>query len=174
MQPPFTVVQLLCSCDSVAALVWASSAGWMTVLALVLAQRLLDLGEAMATWMAGMKEVLEAQFVLVLAWALGQVVLEVGTATYLAGALEAGVPPSLLPALVAVMCCAISFATGSTFGTMGIVFPLVGPLAWRLGGGSVPYMDHCLGCVLGASIFGNVCSPISDTVILTSSATGEG
>lgn len=56
---------------------------------------------------------------------------------------------------------------------MGIVFPLVGPLAWRLGNGDVEFLHHCFACILGASIFGNVCSPISDTTILTSLATGE-
>lgn len=67
----------------------------------------------------------------------------------------------------------ISYACGSTFGTMGIVFPLVGPLAWRLGEGDVDFLHHCFGCILGASLFGSVCSPISDTTILTSLATGE-
>lgn len=56
---------------------------------------------------------------------------------------------------------------------MGIVFPLVGPLAWRLGDGDVEFLHHCFACILGASIFGNVCSPISDTTILTSLATGQ-
>lgn len=56
---------------------------------------------------------------------------------------------------------------------MGIVFPLVGPLAWRLGNGDVEFLHHCFACILGASIFGNVCSPISDTTILTSLATGS-
>ena len=56
---------------------------------------------------------------------------------------------------------------------MGIVFPLVGPLAWRLGGGDADFLHHCFACILGGSIFGNVCSPISDTTILTSLATGK-
>ena len=49
---------------------------------------------------------------------------------------------------------------------MGIVFPLVGPLAVRMGGGSAAYVQQCFGAIMGGSIFGNLCSPISDTTIL--------
>lgn len=72
-----------------------------------------------------------------------------------------------------VLCYVLSYACGSTFGTMGIVFPLVGPLAWRLGGEDVDFLQHCFACILGGSIFGNLCSPISDTTILSSLATGK-
>ncbi|CAM9153916.1 unnamed protein product, partial [Choristocarpus tenellus] len=176
-QVPKTLVNILSSCDSVSVLIWASAAGWIGSLVLVCGQGILTLSEAMETWMEGMKarsrnEVLEPQFVLVLAWALGRVVKEVQTAEYLAGALESGIHPALLPALISVLCYVISYACGSTFGTMGIVFPLVGPLAWRLGGGDVEFLNHCFACILGSAIFGNVCSPISDTTILTSLATG--
>ena len=54
---------------------------------------------------------------------------------------------------------------------MGILFPLIGPLAWRLGGGRVDLLTHCFGAVLGGSLFGNVFSPIADTTILTQLAT---
>ncbi|CAM9370968.1 unnamed protein product [Ectocarpus sp. 12 AP-2014] len=171
---PKTMVNILSSCDSVSVLIWASAAGWLTSLVLVCVQGILTLPEAMETWMEGMKEVLEPQFVLVLAWALGQVVKDVQTAEYLSGALETGIPPYMLPALISALCYVISYACGSTFGTMGIVFPLVGPLAWRLGNGDIDFLHHCFACILGASIFGNVCSPISDTTILTSLATGCG
>lgn len=54
---------------------------------------------------------------------------------------------------------------------MGIVFPLVGPLALKLGGGSTSYIQHCFGAIMGASLLGNVCSPLSDTIILSVLAT---
>eukprot|EP00903_Cladosiphon_okamuranus_P005358 g5353.t1 len=171
---PKTLVNILSNCDSVSVLIWASAAGWLASLLLVCGQGILTLPEAMETWMEGMKEVLEPQFVLVLAWALGNVVKDLQTAEYLSGALETGIPSYLLPSLISVLCYVISYACGSTFGTMGIVFPLVGPLAWRLGDGDVEFLHHCFACILGASIFGNVCSPISDTTILTSLATGCG
>ncbi|CAM9993360.1 unnamed protein product [Discosporangium mesarthrocarpum] len=171
-QVPMTMVNILSTCDSVSVLIWASAGGWVVSMVLVTSQAILGLHEAMDTWMEGMKEVLEPQFVLVLAWALGRVVREAQTAEFLARALEAGINPTLLPSLISILCFVISYSCGSTFGTMGIVFPLVGPLALQLGGGDPGFVHHCFGSILAAATFGNVCSPISDTTILTSLATG--
>jgi len=168
-----SVIDLLSNCDSVKALLWASAGGFLVSTILVTAQGFLNLGEVMEAWMEGMKDVLEPQFVLVLAWALGQVVSDVGTAEFLSSTLTSGyVSAPLLPALVSVLCFATSFACGSSFGTMGIVFPLVGPLAYKLGGGDVDFLMHCFAAILAGATFGNVCSPISDTTILTCLSTG--
>jgi Na+/H+ antiporter NhaC len=75
-----------------------------------------------------------------------------------------------LPCIASLLSYVISFATGSSFGTMGILFPLIGPLAWALGGGSTTLLLHCFGSVYGGSLFGNMFSPIADTSILTSLA----
>jgi Na+/H+ antiporter NhaC len=72
---------------------------------------------------------------------------------------------------VALLSHLISYASGSSFGTMGIVFPLVGPLAHAIGNGDRAYLLHCIGAALGGATFGNVCSPISDTTILSVLAT---
>ena len=85
--------------------------------------------------------------------------------------MQAGLPAWSLPSLIAILCYAISFACGSSIGTMGIVFPLVGPLALTVGGGSAVYVKQCFGAIMGGSLFGNLCSPISDTTILTVLAT---
>ena len=90
-------------------------------------------------------------FVLLLAWALGAVIADVGTAEFLASALQGGLPAWSLPALISVICFAISFACGSSFGTCGIVFPLVGPLAWQLSGGDMGFLHQCFGAIFGAS-----------------------
>jgi len=131
----------------------------------------MSLEDAMGAWVEGAKDVLEPTIVLVLAWALGAVIADVGTADFLAGALQAGLPAWALPALVSALCYVISFASGSAIGTMGIVFPLVGPLAMRLGGGSLGFLHQCFGSIMGGSLFGNICSPLSDTTILTVLAT---
>jgi len=169
--PPLTLLSALSAADSINALVWASAAGWLVTLALVLSQRLLTLSEAMEAWMEGMKDVLEPTFVLLLAWALGAVIEHVGTATFLAQSLHSGLPRWALPPLVSLLAHAISYACGSSFGTMGIILPLVGPLAHSLGGGETDYLLHCIASVLGGATFGNLCSPISDTTILTVLAT---
>ena len=128
--------------------------------------------------------------VLALAWALGGIIGAAGTADFIAAALtRGGLPAWALPASTSLLAYLISFATGSSFGTMGILFPLVGPLAWTLGGGDQKLLTHCFGAVLGGSLFGNallrrrnrsfprpthppqVFSPIADTTILTQLAT---
>jgi len=171
IRPAASLVNALRYADSVAALIWGSAFGWLASMGLVLAQRLMPLADAMGAWVEGAKEVLEPTIVLVLAWALGAVIADVGTAEFLARALQAGLPAWALPALVSTLCYAISFASGSAIGTMGIVFPLVGPLAMRLGGGSVSFLHQCFGSIMGGSLFGNICSPLSDTTILTVLAT---
>ena len=123
--------------------------------------------------MIGMKDVLEPTFVLLLAWALGDVIAQCKTADFLAGILNEGLPRWALPALIAILSHVISYACGSSFGTMGIILPLVGPVAMKVGGSDdEDYLLHCVASVLGGSIFGNLCSPIADTSILTVLATG--
>lgn len=171
IRPPLTLVTALRYADSVTALVWGSAAGWLASLGLCLGQRLLSVNEAMEAWVGGIKEVLEPTVVLLLAWALGSVIADVGTATFLATALQTGLPAWGLAALVSLLSYIISFACGSSFGTMGILFPLVGPLALAVGGGDFNFVHRCFGAVMGGSLLGNVCSPISDTTILASLAT---
>ena len=171
VRPAASIVNSLRYADSVSALIWGSTFGWLAAMILVLSQRLLKLEEAMGAWIVGAKEVLEPMIILVLAWSLGSVIKDVGTAEFLASALQAGLPAWALPACIAALCYAISFASGSAIGTMGIVFPLVGPLAMRLGGGSLSFLHQCFGAIMGASVFGNLCSPLGDTSILTALAT---
>ena len=142
-------------------------------------KQLLGFNDAMATIIEGMQELLEPIIVLLLAWALGTVVADVGTAQFIAQALNSGngatMPAAALAPIAALMAIVTSFATGSSFGTMGILFPLVLPLALELegnGGNAAGVIEQCSAAILGFAIFGNCCSPIADTTILTSVATG--
>ena len=169
---PISLVQALSNGDSVVALLWGSTLGMLSAMMLLLGQKLLDLSTAMETFVKGMGDVIEPIIVLSLAWALGGIITATGTADFIAQGLTAGGLPAWgLPAITTILSYLISFATGSSFGTMGILFPLIGPLAWQLGGGDVNILKHCFGCVLGGSLFGNVFSPIADTTILTQLAT---
>ena len=169
---PAGVLAALSAGDSVLALLWGSLLGATSSVGLLLAQKILSLDVAVATFIEGMKDVVEPVIVLALAWALGGIIGAAGTADFIAGALLAGgLPAWALPASSSLLAYVISFATGSSFGTMGILFPLIGPLAWRLGGGDVAMLTHCFGALLGGSLFGNVFSPIADTTILTQLAT---
>jgi len=113
----------------------------------------------------------------VLAWSLGAVTQEIGTAQYLTQILSDRVALQLLPVLVFLTSAAMSFATGTSWGTMAILLPLVIPLTVALGGdagfsGGSHYtvLLGVISSVLAGSIFGDHCSPISDTTVLSSTA----
>jgi len=100
------------------------------------------------------------------------------TGAYLGSLLDQRLPPALLPTIVFLLAAAVAFATGSSWGTMGIVMPLVIPLVYSAlaGGGAPSQYDPLLlgsiGSVLAGAIFGDHCSPISDTTVLSSQASG--
>ena len=158
-----TLVGMLGESDSIAALIFIDL-GWVVSMALVLSQGVLDLTEAMDAWIEGMKDVIAPMIVLLLAWSLGDVIGKAKAADFLARSLDSSLPKWSLPALVSVLAHVISYACGSSFGTMGIILPLVGPLARKIGGDDEQFLRHCIGSVLGGAL-GNICSPISDTTI---------
>ena len=116
--------------------------------------------------------------ILLLAWGMAQVcdADHLGTRTYLAS-LADQTNPILLPAVLFFLACGTSFATGSSWATMGILLPSVIMLAVAVGEqstlGSVGMVIVTIGAVLDGSIFGDHCSPISDTTILSSTAAGS-
>jgi Na+/H+ antiporter NhaC len=163
--------------DPFATLLWGSVAGCLAAFALSLAQRLLSLRDTVEAWLAGMRAMMIAIVVLVLAWSLGAVTEQVGSAAYLAQILEGNVALRLLPWLVFVVAAAMSFATGTSWGTMAILLPLVIPLTVSLGsgagldgGGGYTILLGTISSVLAGAIFGDHCSPISDTTVLSSTA----
>jgi hypothetical protein len=111
------------------------------------------------------------------AWMIGAVCRDLSTADYLVALLSGWLPPVLLPLLLFFVACAVSFATGSSWSTMSILLPNVVALAASLGGetvlGSFGMVAISIGAVLDGSIFGDHCSPISDTTVLSSVASGS-
>jgi len=115
--------------------------------------------------------------ILVLAWALSGVTDVLGTADFLVSLLGDRLHPGLVPALVFVVAAATAFSTGSSWGTMGILLPLTVPLAWALmQGAGMAGPEHMgilyatVAAVMGGAVWGDHCSPISDTTILSSMA----
>ena len=167
--------------NSYDALLWASLAGVVVAIALPLLQRILPLKDAVEGMVEGFKAMLLAFVVLILAWSIQGICTDLGTADYLVDLTSGTLPPHLLPVLVFVLAAATSFATGSSWGTMGILLPLVIPIAHGLSiaAGMGPegdtYWTLMLGTissVLAGSVWGDHCSPISDTTILSSMASG--
>ena len=166
--------------NSYTALMWASLLGVLSAVALTAGQRLMKLDEIVEAWYAGLKSMLFAMIILVLAWALSAITEVLGTADFLVGVLGDALMPGLVPALVFLLAAATAFATGSSWGTMGILMPLVLPLAWAVlaadGLHAQEEYYHILystvSAVLAGAVWGDHCSPISDTTILSSMASG--
>jgi Na+/H+ antiporter NhaC len=163
--------------DPFATLLWGSLAGVLVAIALSTGQRALTLGESIDALVGGMRAMMIAMIILVLAWSLGAVTEAVGTSSFLALLLSDRVAIQLMPAIVFVTSAAMAFATGTSWGTMAIMLPVVIPLTIALGGPDVhpAGADHgvllgAIASVLAGAIFGDHCSPISDTTVLSSTA----
>ncbi len=174
-----TLRDVIGSADSYRALLWASLLSVITAAALSIGQRVLSLNETVEAWYAGLKAMLYAMIILVLAWGLSDITGVLHTADYLVSILGDSLPPGVIPALIFIIAAATAFATGTSWGTMGILMPLVIPLTWavlELNGIADPAHYYIIyssvSCVLAGAVWGDHCSPISDTTILSSMASG--
>jgi Na+/H+ antiporter NhaC len=175
----YSIGNIVGQADSYRALLWASLLACVVAIALAVAQRTLSVAAAMEAWFNGIKSMLLAMLILMLAWSIGQITADLHTASYLVELLRGSLDPRLLPALTFLVAAAVSFATGTSWGTMGIMMPLVLPLAVLLGPEAGLDEAHAYTLVLSATasvlagaVFGDHCSPISDTTILSSMASG--
>lgn len=152
-----------------------------TVVAIFMAvyRKILTVREAIETWGKGWKTMITTIIILLLAWSLSSVIKELGTSRYLVDLLSQSTPKIVLPAAIFMLGSFISFSTGTSYGTMGILMPLAIPLASAVGmhsgleGDALhAYMIVNISAVLTGAIFGDHCSPISDTTILSSMGAG--
>lgn len=125
------------------------------------------------TWMQaapqGISAMMPAIVILFFAWTIGSVVRDMKTGMYLASMANGNIPVEMLPAVVFVLSCAMAFATGTSWGTFGIMLPLAGDIA---AASDIQMLLPMLSAVLAGAVFGDHSSPISSTSIL--SATGAG
>jgi Na+/H+ antiporter NhaC len=129
------------------------------------------LSDVMAGFNEGCQSVTVAAILLGLAVTLGVVTKKLGLASFLVEIANGALSPTLLPGLLTLLCLLIAFSTGSSFGTFAVVLPVAMPLAYALVP-DITYVQICLGAVLGGSVAGDQCSPVSDTVVLSSMSTG--
>ncbi|MBC8404775.1 MAG: Na+/H+ antiporter NhaC family protein [Planctomycetes bacterium] len=161
--------------DSTKAIFYGSLAAFVLAVLMAIGQRLLSAGEITRTASNGIRILFkDAVLILLLAWSIGKVCGHLGTATYLVAAFQGIIDGAWLPIILFLASCFVAFATGSSWTTMAIMQPNVVLLAYHLGE-NTPYGPHGLlvlsiGAVLEGAIFGDHCSPISDTTILSSAA----
>jgi Na+/H+ antiporter NhaC len=174
-----SIQDIIGKADSYTALMWASLASMMTAAFLSLAQKIMDLEDVVNAWYHGARDMFMAMIILILAWSLGEVTDILKTADFLVSILGDSLPTFILPALVFVLAAATAFATGSSWGAMGILFPLAMPLTWAVmiaqGQADAEHMHilySAVSAILAGAVWGDHCSPISDTTILSSLASG--
>ncbi|WP_066190509.1 MULTISPECIES: Na+/H+ antiporter NhaC family protein [Gracilibacillus] len=140
----------------------------LSIIILLISYRLKKFAEIFEIYTSGMQKMAYVSVTLVLAWALGTVIGEMGTANYIVEVMQGRVPAFIIPAILFVVGAIVSIASGSSWGTFAIMLPLAIPMAVSL---DAPLLV-CIAAVLSGGIFGDHCSPISDTTILSSTGAG--
>ncbi len=166
----FDVIRdIIGSANAAVAMMWASFAGSLVAFALVLSQKILTFNETMEAWIDGAKSLVIAIMVLVMAWGIGSMCKDLGTAKYLVTLLEGKISANIIPLAVFILGCLIAFSTGTSWGTTAIMMPIAVPLVFNLSGGDTgTLLFATIGAVFTGAVFGDHCSPISDTTIMSS------
>ncbi|MGE0327053.1 MAG: Na+/H+ antiporter NhaC family protein [Polyangiaceae bacterium] len=157
--------------NNVKMLLLAASVGSVLAIVLPLFQGILSLAAALRAYWNGVRHAAAAVVVLLLAWALAQVCQDLGAQEVLGATLRGSIANWVVPLATFGLAAAIAFATGTSWGTMSILIPIAVPLAHSMGG--LPLMILTGAAVLDGAIFGDHCSPISDTTLMSSIASGS-
>lgn len=125
--------------------------------------------EIFTIYLTGITKMTQIAIILILAWSLGTVNKNLGSANYIVNFMKSiDLASGFIPAIAFILGCIISFATGSSWGTYSIMIPIVIPMAFTL---NAP-LYITIGAILSGGLFGDHCSPISDTTILASAGSG--
>ncbi len=173
----YGIKEIISGADSFSALLWSSFFACIVAVIMSVSQKINNLAESISAWNKGVQSMVFACIILVFAWAIGNVTSDLNTADYILSILNDSIDARFLPVLVFLVCAMISFATGTSYGTMAIVMPIVIPLVYKMSeistlsaADSSIVLVGVISSVLAGSVFGDHCSPISDTTILSSMA----
>lgn len=171
---------ILGASNSFSVLIWASFLSSIIILLIGRYQGIFSLSDGIESWITGVRSMLRATMILVLAWAIGKVCSDLGTAEYVASLAGKVLNPSLVPFVSFVLAGIIAFSTGTSWGTMSILIPVCIPIAHKLSLMNSISSDiysnilyGTIGAVLAGASWGDHCSPISDTTIMSSMATSS-
>lgn len=166
-----TIGAALGNCSAPQALVWGSFAGIITCLLLYVPRKVMTFKVFMENIVKGMQQMITSGCILMLAWTIGGICRDLlSTPQFVMNFVEStGISGALLPALVFILAAFLSFSTGTSWGTFGILIPIVIPVAEAI---CPQLLIASLAATLAGSVFGDHCSPISDTTILSSVGAG--
>ena len=164
--------------NSYVALLWASVLSLLTAIVMTMLRGDMKFGKIMEEMVEGFKAMLNAVLILTMAWAIALVTKDMHTAEFVSQLLvQWSLSPVLVPVLTFLLAALIGFSTGTSWGTMAILYPLILPASWLLCqeqglsvDATMPLFYNVVASVLAGSVMGDHCSPISDTTIMSSLA----
>lgn len=172
MKEPFSIKGIqnaFGNSDSAASILYAVLFTSAVSIAMAVIQKIMTLKECIDVWLGGCKELLFTVTVLTLAWSSGSVMDDLGTGSFISGMVGDSIPGLLIPVILFLVSCCVAFSTGTSYGTTAIMIPIAFPLAMGVTGGQMDSLAIAtIAAVTCGAIFGDHCSPISDTTIMSS------
>ena len=162
--------------DSYRALLWSSLCSLLTAIVITLLRRKVKFAKIMESTVDGFKTMFNAVVILTMAWSIALVTKDMHTAEFVSQLLVRwSLSPALVPVITFVLAALIGFSTGTSWGTMAILYPLILPASWLLCQEqgytmeqTLPIFYNVVASVLAGAVMGDHCSPISDTTIMSS------
>ncbi|MFN3403697.1 MAG: Na+/H+ antiporter NhaC family protein [Cytophagaceae bacterium] len=163
--------------DFYRALLWSSFSGIAFAIFLTIIQRKIEIRKSMNLMLEGFNLMLRPIIILIFSWALAEVIKDLRTAEFITSEISGNIKPHLIPLVSFLLAALFTFASGSVWGTMAILYPLFIPVSWFLSQSAGLNQEECLeilynliAFILSGAVFGIHCSPISDTSLLTAIA----
>ena len=166
-----SILQAFGDTDANTSLVWGGFAALIVAFVLYIPRKRLSFKVFMESVNDGVRNMVPAIIILTLAWTISGVCGGdyLGTGAYVGNLVEhSSMPMQLLPGLIFLVACGLAFSTGTAWGTFGILVPIVVSIGSAISGFSGQLLLIAVAATLAGSVFGDHCSPISDTTILAS------
>ena len=166
--------------NSYIALLWSSLISLLSAIVMTLLRGSIEFGKIMEEMVEGFKLMFNAVLILTMAWSIALVTKDMHTAEFVSQLLlQWSLLPFIVPALTFLLAALIGFSTGTSWGTMAILYPLILPASWFLCQNqrlsvevTMPLFYNVVASVMAGAVMGDHCSPISDTTIMSSMASG--
>jgi Na+/H+ antiporter NhaC len=166
--------------NSYIALLWSSLISLLSAIIITLLRNSMEFGKIMEEMVEGFKIMFNAVLILTMAWSIALVTKDMHTAEFVSQLLlQWSISPLVVPALTFLLAALIGFSTGTSWGTMAILYPLILPASWMLSmdqgfsvDATMPLFYNVVASVMAGAVMGDHCSPISDTTIMSSMASG--
>lgn len=166
--------------NSFQALLWSSLLSLLTAIVMTLWRGNMKFQKIMEEMIEGIKTMFNAVLILTMAWSISLITKHMHTAEFVSQLLvQWSLSPVLIPMLTFILAALIGFSTGTSWGTMAILYPLILPASWMLCidngmnvAATMPLFYNVVASVLAGAVMGDHCSPISDTTIMSSLASG--